>query len=219
LANYLIGLDPKWNDYISFTAMKLTNFEAIIATGSNNTSRYFDYYFKKYPSIIRKNRNSIAVLDGSEKTSDLHLLGIDIFKYFGLGCRNVSKIYVPKGYDFTLFFESIFPYGSIIHEQKYANNYDYNKTVYLMSNFKLFDNDFIILKEDASFGSPIATLFYEYYDNLNTLNRQLDVIKEQLQCVVSNNLVSNSIPFGNTQQPKLWDYADGIDTVNFLNKL
>jgi hypothetical protein len=148
----------------------------------------------------------------------LVLLGEDIFRYFGLGCRNVSKIYVPKNYDFTLFFESIFGFGDIIHEQKYANNYDYNKTIYLMSNFKLLDNEFLILKEETSFSSPIATLFYEYYDNLNILSEQLKSKEDQIQCIVSDNLIENSISFGHTQKPQLWDYADGIDTMIFLTQ-
>uniref|UniRef100_UPI0040497B1D acyl-CoA reductase n=2 Tax=Flavobacterium sp. TaxID=239 RepID=UPI0040497B1D len=219
LAKYLLAINTAWETYINFSDKKLTDFDAIIATGSNNTSRYFDYYFKNYPSIIRKNRNSVAILNGHETKEDFHHLGQDIFRYFGLGCRNVSKIYVPKDYDFTLFFESIYAYGPIIHEQKYANNYDYNKTVYLMSQFKLLDNEFLILKEDTGFSSPIATLFYEYYDDLETLNTELQAISEQIQCFVSNNLIANSIPFGSSQKPNLWDYADGIDTIEFLKNL
>jgi hypothetical protein len=126
LANYLIAVEPRFKDYITFTENKLLDFDAVIATGSNNTARYFDFYFKNYPSIIRKNRNSIAILNGKETKDDLMKLGEDIFRYFGLGCRNVSKLFVPKNYDFTLFFESIYIFGSLIHEQKYANNYDYN---------------------------------------------------------------------------------------------
>jgi len=218
LAKYLIEIAPDFEQYITFTEEKLPEFDAVIATGSNNTARYFDFYFKNYPSIIRKNRNSVAILNGKETKDDLMRLGEDIFRYFGLGCRNVSKIYVPKNYDFTLFFESIFGFGDIIHEQKYANNYDYNKTIYLMSNFKLLDNEFLILKEETSFSSPIATLFYEYYDNLNILSEQLKSKEDQIQCIVSDNLIENSISFGHTQKPQLWDYADGIDTMIFLTQ-
>lgn len=218
VAKYLIAVEPRLKDYITFTENKLTDFDVVIATGSNNTARYFDFYFKNYPSIIRKNRNSIAVLNGNETQEDLMLLGNDIFRYFGLGCRNVSKLFVPRNYDFTLFFESIYGFGSFIHEQKYANNYDYNKTVYLMSNFKLLDNEFLLLKEDASFSSPIATLFYEFYDDLDSLAAYLKTKENQIQCIVSLDLIPNSLPFGSTQKPQLWDYADGVDTLDFLTK-
>lgn len=216
LAKYLIAVDSKIENYITFTDGKLENFDAVIATGSNNTARYFEYYFKDKPNIIRKNRNSVAVLNGTETHEDLEQLGEDIFRYFGLGCRNVSKLFVPKGYDFQNFFKAIFKYGDIIHYEKYANNYDYNKAVFLMSNFKLLDNEFLTLKEDSSYASPISSVFYEYYDNLDTLKKQLKNDADQIQCVVSNNLIEHSIPFGKTQKPELWDYADNIDTIKFL---
>ncbi len=219
MADYLISLDPRFSTKITFINGKLENYDAVIATGSNNTARYFDYYFKNTPNIIRKNRNSVAILTGKESKAELEALGEDIFRYFGLGCRSVSKLFVPKNYDFTLLFEAIFPYGDVIHYDKYANNYDYNKAVFLMSNFKLLDNEFLVLKEDDSYASPIACLYYSYYDTLNELNIKLEEEKEQIQCIVSKDLKSNHTPFGKTQQPQLWDYADGIDTLVFLNSL
>jgi hypothetical protein len=216
LAKYIIAIEPQFANKITFVAGKLENFDAVIATGSNNTARYFEYYFKDKPTIIRKNRNSIAVLDGNETTDQLRALGEDIFRYFGLGCRNVSKLFVPKGYSFTAFFEAIFTYQEVIHYEKYANNYDYNKAVFLMSNYKLLDNGFLTLKEDQSSASPISSVFYEYYDNLTDLQEKLDAESEQIQCIVSNNLINNSIEFGKTQQPQLWDYADNVDTISFL---
>lgn len=216
LAKYLISINSEIEDYIEFTEGKLENFDAIIATGSNNTARYFEFYFKEKPSIIRKNRNSTAVLNGKESTEDLKALGEDIFRYFGLGCRNVSKLYVPKGYVFDTFFESIFPYQDVIHYEKYANNYDYNKAVFLMSNFKLLDNGFLTIKEDQSYSSPISSVFYEFYDDISQLQDRLETEKDQIQCVVSNNLVKSSIQFGQTQKPNLWDYADNVDTIQFL---
>lgn len=216
LAKYLIAVDPELTDKISFVEGKLENFDAVIATGSNNTARYFEYYFKNKPSIIRKNRNSVAVLNGKETKEQLHALGEDIFRYFGLGCRNVSKLFVPKGYSFDAFFEAIFAYQDIIHYEKYANNYDYNKAVFLMSNFKLLDNGFLTIKEDESYSSPISSVFYEFYDTLEELQIKLEKENEQIQCIVSNNLIKNSISFGQTQKPKLWDYADNIDTISFL---
>ena len=216
LAKYLVETNAGFSNKIHFSEGKLENFDAVIATGSNNTARYFEYYFKDKPSIIRKNRNSVAVLNGMETKEQLAALGQDIFRYFGLGCRNVSKLFVPKGFVFDVFFEAIFEYQDVIHYEKYANNYDYNKAVFLMSNFKLLDNGFLTLKEDNSHASPISSVFYEFYDNLEDLQIRLASESEQIQCIVSNNLIENSIDFGQTQNPKLWDYADNTDTISFL---
>ena len=216
LTKYLIAVEPELADNITFVEGKLENFDAVIATGSNNTARYFEYYFKDKPSIIRKNRNSVAVLNGEETREQLVALGEDIFRYFGLGCRNVSKLFVPKGYSFNAFFEAIFEYQDIIHYEKYANNYDYNKAVFLMSNFKLLDNGFLTIKEDSSYASPISSVFYEFYENLDDLQIQLTSETEQIQCIVCNNLIKDSIDFGQTQRPNLWDYADNTDTISFL---
>ena len=216
LAKYLIYADEGLKDRITFVEGKLENFDAVIATGSNNTARYFEYYFRDKPSIIRKNRNSVAVLNGKETKEQLEALGEDIFRYFGLGCRNVSKLFVPKGYSFDAFFEAIFKYQDVIHYEKYANNYDYNKAVFLMSNFKLLDNGFLTIKEDISYASPISSVFYEFYETIEDLQNRLEADAEQIQCIVSNNLIKNSISFGKTQTPELWDYADNIDTISFL---
>ncbi|WP_394757841.1 acyl-CoA reductase [Flavobacterium sp.] len=219
LAKYLIAVEPEFKNYITFVEGKLENFDAVIATGSDNTARYFEYYFKDKPSIIRKNRNSVAVLDGSESKEQMIALGEDIFRYFGLGCRNVSKLFIPKNYNFDLFFNGVFPYQDVIKYEKYANNYDYNKAVFLMSNFNLLDNEFLIIKEDSSYSSPISSVFYEFYDDINDIKNRLETDKDKIQCIVSNNLVENSIAFGATQKPNLWDYADNVDTINFLIKL
>lgn len=216
LVNYLQQVDPSLGNRIVFAEGKLKNFDAVIATGSNNTARYFEYYFKDKPAIIRKNRNSVAVLSGQETTQELVALGEDIFRYFGLGCRNVSKLFVPQGYDFTAFFEAIFAYQDVIHYEKYANNYDYNKAVFLMSNFKLLDNGFLTIKEDPSYASPISSIFYEYYDTIDNLQSRLSADDDQLQCIVSTSKIKDSIPFGSTQKPALWDYADRVDTLEFL---
>ena len=218
IAKYLEYIAPEFKGSIQFTEDKLTGFHATIATGSNNTARYFEYYFGKYPNIIRKNRNSVAVLTGNETQDELLGLAEDMLRYFGLGCRSVSKIYVPKNYDFDQLFKAIYPYGDIIHYKKYQNNYDYNKAVYLMSEFKLVENGFLMLKEDASYTSPIATVFYEFYDNLDHINQRLQNDAEMIQCVVSN-AIENAVDFGKTQEPGLSDYADGIDTLAFLSNL
>ena len=197
---------------------QLTAFDAVIATGSNNTARYFEYYFGKKPHIIRKNRNSVAILRGQESASQLSNLGEDIFRYFGLGCRSVSKLFVPKGYDFTGLFEAIEPYKSLLDHHKYHNNYDYNKAVYLMSEFHFLDNGFFMLKEDEGFASPIGSVFYEHYASEDALRMRLNNQKDILQCIVADNFLKDEVAFGKTQSPTLFDYADGIDTVEFLLK-
>lgn len=219
LAKYLIHIAPELADSITFVDGKLGSYDAVIATGSDNTARYFEYYFKDKPSIIRKNRNSVAVLTGNETPEQLALLGEDIFRYFGLGCRNVSKLFVPQSYSFVPFFEAIFGFQTVLSYEKYVNNYDYNKAVFLMSDFKLLDNGFLTLKEDSSYSSPISSVFYEYYDDLDSLAKKLDQDHEKIQCIVSNQLTSSAIAFGQTQQPKLWDYADNVDTISFLTTL
>ena len=216
LADYLIAVEPELKDRITFTDGKLEKFDAVIATGSNNTARYFEYYFKDKPSIIRKNRNSVAILDGNESHEDLVNLGEDIFRYFGLGCRNVSKLFIPVEYNFDAFFKAMYEYQEVIHYEKYSNNYDYNKAVFLMSNFKLLDNGFLTIKEDNSYSSPISSVFYEFYEDLEALKIRLKNESDQIQCIVSNQLADESIPFGQTQKPKLWDYADDVDTLKFL---
>lgn len=219
IAEFLNNENPEFANRIEFTDKKLTDYDAVIATGSNNTARYFEYYFSEKPHIIRKNRNAVAVLTGKETQEELTLLGEDIFRYYGLGCRNVSKVFVPKDYDFDDFFQAIYKWNPIINSHKYANNYDYNKAVYLMSEFKILENGFFILKEDSSYASPIACLFYETYEDLDNLTRKLKQEEAQIQCVVSSgNLDVETLDFGETQRPQLTDYADGIDTLQFLTK-
>jgi hypothetical protein len=219
LTKYLIAIEPEFEGKIVFTEERLEKFNAVIATGSNNTARYFEYYFGKYPNIIRKNRNSVAVLSGKETSEELKSLSNDIFRYFGLGCRNVSKIFIPKDYNFDAFFNAMFIWKEVINDNKYINNYDYNKAVYLMSNVNLLDNEFLLLKEDINFSSPISVTFYEYYDTLESVSEKLITEKDNIQCIVSNLGIKNEIKFGETQNPNLWEYADGIDTIDFLVKL
>lgn len=219
LAKYLEYVEPGFKGKIQFTEETLEGFDAVIATGSNNTARYFEYYFKDKPSIIRKNRNSVAVLTGKESETDLEHLSEDIFRYYGLGCRSVSKLFVPKGYDFDAFFKSIYKWHHVIDGAKYANNYDYNKAVYLMSEFDMLENGFLMIKEDESYASPIATVFYEYYNTLDDLKQKLSKDSEQIQCVVANEFIDNEVQFGQTQNPTLLDYADGVDTIAFLSKI
>lgn len=219
LTTILQEITPEFKNKIFFTSEKLENFDAVIATGSNSSAKYFEYYFGKYPNIIRKNRNSIAYLTGSETLDQLKNLANDIFRYYGLGCRNVSKIYVPEDYNFDLFFNAMYSWKDLIYQNKYMNNYDYNKAVYLMGFEPLLDNEFLLLKEDTGFSSPIAVLFYEKYKSpylaLESINNNID----KIQCKVASQNDNGFIPFGKTQNPELWDYADGIDTLQFLTQL
>lgn len=219
LAKYLQYVSDEFKDKITFTEEKLDGFDAVIATGSSNTARYFDYYFGKYPSIIRENRNSVAVLTGNETDEEMQALSDDIFTYFGLGCRSVSKIFVPQDYNFDKLFNAVFKHKDIINNARYANNYDYNKAVYLMSLFDLLENGFLMLKEDQSYSSPISSLFYEKYDDLESLKARLKIDKNKIQCVVANNFIDTEIKFGETQKPKLTDFADGVNTLEFLANL
>ncbi len=219
LGKYLEYIAPEFKGRITFTEDKLQNFDAVIATGSDNTARYFEYYFKGKPSIIRKNRNAAAILTGNESNIQLEGLSEDIFRYYGLGCRNVSKLFVPDNYNFDAFFEAMYIWSPIINQAKYANNYDYNKAVYLMSEFDLLENGFLMIKEDTSYASPIATVFYEYYKDINSLKIKLKNDSKNIQCIVAEGILDTEIKFGESQTPQLWDYADGIDVISFLLKL
>ncbi|TWR25309.1 acyl-CoA reductase [Mucilaginibacter achroorhodeus] len=219
--NKLIEIDPAYAGQFSFVE-RLEGFDAIIATGSNNTSRYFEYYFGKVPNIIRKNRNSIALLTGTESTEELSALGHDIFDYFGLGCRNVSKLLVPEGYNFNKFFELIEHFAPIIHHHKYNNNYDYNKSVYLVNRDEHLDNGFLMVKRDEKLTSPLSVVFYETYTSLQEAEDILLQQSDSLQCIVTDAKLSvpnQVVTFGESQRPKLWDYADGVDTMDFLSNL
>lgn len=217
LADKLIEFEPRLSERIEFT-QQLKNFDAVIATGSNNTSRYFDYYFGKYPHIIRKNRNSVAVLSGDESEEELNGLAEDILLYFGLGCRSISKLYVPKNYDLNQVFKALYEWKWVGDHHKYGSSYDYYKAIYLLNKEELLENGFILLKIDKSFSSPVATLFYEEYDGINNVEKELETKKDEIQCIASKT-IQNAISFGKTQQPGLSDFADNIDTMKFLTEL
>ena len=211
----LSHFNPKVKEIIEFTENRLPKFDAVIATGSDNSSMYFETYFGKYPHIIRKNRTSIGIINGNESKDQLSVIGKDIFTYFGLGCRNISKVLIPKDFVLDRFFEAIIDYGEVVNHNKYANNYDYNKAVYLMNLDQVLDNNFILLKEDESLHSPLGVLFYERYESKEELAKYLELNKNNLQAVVGQDF----IPFGEAQCPSLTDYADGVDTMKFLETL
>jgi hypothetical protein len=216
-AELLIEQDGRFASHILFTDGRLGEVDAVIATGSNNSSRYFEYYFSKFPHVIRKNRNSVAVLDGKERVADLKNLGEDVFRYFGLGCRNVTKLYVPEGYRFDAFFEAIFPWGeTLLLNRKYMNNYDYNRTIYMLNSEPLLDNNFLVIRRDVGIASPPGVLYFEEYKTLDDVKLRLRTDRELIQCVVTNLSIENSVLPGNAQKPQPWDYADGVDTLQFL---
>ena len=217
---YLYSIDENFKSIIQ-TVERLENFDAVIATGSNNTARYFEQYFGKVPNIIRKNRTSVAVLNGSETEEELKKLGDDIFIYFGLGCRNVTKLYVKDEAQLPKIFEAIFSYGDVINHPKYANNYDYNRAIFLLGKDEFLDNNFVLMKKDTALHSPIAVVNFEVYEDINNVKNYLIENENQIQCVVGNDMKDNPnyVEFGQTQFPKLTDYADNIDTLKFLAEL
>ncbi len=215
LAEYLIQFAPSLKQRIIFSPGKLGEIDAIIATGSDNSTKYFEQYFGHYPHIFRKNRTSIAVLTGDETKQELAELGKDIFYYFGLGCRNVSHLLIPKDFNLNRFFEAIVEFHPIVNHHKYANNYDYNKAVYLMNLMELLDNNFVLLRESEELFSPLAMVHYHRYNSNSEVERYLNQHKDQIQVIVGKNYTA----FGQAQSPKLNDYADGVDVMKWLSNV
>jgi len=213
----LNDIEPTFRDKIELTE-QLKNFDAVIATGSDNSARYFDYYFGKYPNVIRKNRTSVAILGGNESQDELLALGIDVFSYFGLGCRNISKLLVPAGYTFDKLYPTWEVYQPIIHHHKYCNNYDYQKSIMLVNQIPFLDNGFVMLHENTRMVSPISVVYYEQYKDEADLSKKLTEAEDKIQCIVGNGSHA-TVPFGKAQYPELWDYADGVDTLKFLTNL
>ena len=215
----LLDLEPRFSERVSFEDT-LKDVDAMIATGSDNTARYFEYYFRNIPHIIRKNRASCAVLQGDESTDEFVLFGKDVFSYFGLGCRNASKLYVPEEFDFGRLIESWDSFRNVIDHHKFANNYSYQRSILLLDQVPFLDGEFILLRAHKHLVSPIATLYYEKYENLQQVKEKIETDKEKLQVVVSaKGWFSGSIPFGNAQLPEVNDYADNVDTMRFLLSL
>ncbi|CAG5068912.1 hypothetical protein DYBT9623_01644 [Dyadobacter sp. CECT 9623] len=219
LLNKLVEIEPELTESIVFVD-RLNDSDAYIATGSDNTARYFHYYFAKKPNIIRRNRTSVAILTGDETSQELEALGKDILQYFGLGCRNVSKVFVPSGYDFTKFYESIQHMDSLfLHNHKYFNNYEYNKSIFLINRVPHVDNGFLMITENKALVSPISVLHFETYDDLEAVKSALKEAEEKVQCVIGHADLHGILPFGKSQEPGLFDYADGVDTMAFLSQL
>ncbi len=213
----------KWNEFsegnVSFEFVeRLENFDAVIATGSNNTARYLEYYFKNHLHIIRKNRTSIAVLKGDETEEELKLLAEDIFRYFGLGCRNVTRLFIPQDFVIDRLFESFLDFQEIINHNKYANNYDYNRAIYLLNQEKFWDNNFVMLKEDEKLFSPLSVIHFSRYSSLDEVKGFIAENEENIQCIVAKEeLGMDSVKPGEAQSPGLDTYADNVDTMKFLS--
>tara|TARA_B110000037_G_scaffold82340_1_gene98037 strand:+ start:15789 stop:16835 length:1047 start_codon:yes stop_codon:yes gene_type:complete len=215
LVQILSLFDPTINEWVEIKEHKLEAFDGVIATGSDNSANYFHSYFGKYPNVIRKNRTSIAVLNGQESKADLVALGHDIFKFFGLGCRNVSQVWLPPDFNIDLLFEALYEFKEIANHNKYANNYDYNRAVYLMNLEDMLDNGFLLLKEDKKLNSPLGMLHYVRYNDTSEVNEFIAEHEAKIQVVVGEGYV----PFGKAQNPSLNDFADGVDTLSFLSSL
>jgi hypothetical protein len=199
----------------------LRDFDAVIATGSNNTARYFEQYFGKYPHIIRRNRTSVAVLTGAESPEQLYALGRDIFTYFGLGCRNVTKLFVPHGYNFEPLLEALHEYRELVHHDKYKNNFDYNMTLFILNQVPFLNNGCVMLVEDTNLSARIASVNYSYYDEWHDLEADLDQQREAIQCIISTSKINGHTTYapGLAQQPGLADYADGVDVMAWMQGL
>lgn len=212
----------KWNEFsegnIQYEfAERLKDFDAVIATGSNNTARYLEYYFKDSLSIIRKNRTSVAVLKGDETVEELQLLAEDIFRYFGLGCRNVTRLFIPNDFLIDKIFESFLNFKDVINHHKYANNYEYNRAIYLLNAEKFWDNNFVMLKEDEALFSPLSVLNFSRYQNIEEVHTFINENEKEIQAIVAKpELGFDSIGFGEAQNPGLDTYADKVDTMKFL---
>ena len=214
LLNVLYAHCPDLKNRIALVDV-LENYDAVIATGSNNSSRYFEAYFGHVPHIIRKNRTSIGIVKKNTTDKELKSLGKDIFSYYGLGCRNVTKVFFEQGFELDRFFSAIYDYNGVVNMNKYANNYDYHKALFLMNKEEFLDNGFLLLKESEDDFSPVGVLNYEYYSSQEELNLKIENRKEHTQCIVS----AGDVPFGKSQHPQMTDYADGVDTLKFLTEL
>ena len=212
LVKLLLLFEPDLEERIRFSDRKLVDYDAVIATGSNNSMLHFEQYFSHVPHLFRGHRTSVAVLTGDESKEELNALGVDCLTYFGRGCRNVTHLLFPEGFDLNRFFEAIVNLSDVVNNKKYGNNYDYNKAVHLMSLSKFLDNNFLLMKESDQLFSPLSMLHYQYYQRLEEVNSFLDAHRSQIQCIVGQEF----IPFGQAQCPSLMDYPDGMDTMEFL---
>jgi hypothetical protein len=217
IAGILTDIEPGFKPCISFSSSIQTNIDAVIATGSDNSARYFEYDYKNIPTLIRKNKNGIAVLNGTETGKELNGLAEDIFLYFGLGCRSVSKILIPEAYNFEALISSLNSFKNIMNNPYYSDNYRYQSAIFKTNDQPVKDTGFLLLQESFGISSPVAVLFYQYYQSANELNAYLEMDADKFQCIVGKS--PEMVPFGKAQYPELWDYADHVDTLKFLGAL
>ncbi|HOU98488.1 MAG TPA: hypothetical protein PLP65_06555 [Bacteroidales bacterium] len=218
LWNIVCSFLPAAKSRVEFIKEKpIHGFDAVIATGNNLSQQYFGYYFGKYPHVFRHHRNAVAVLTGDETQEELELLANDIFTYFGLGCRSVSKLYLPKEFDFSNLMNALKKWDHLFYNHHYLNNYEYQKSLFLINKEPFIDGGFVMLKESNQISSPLGVIFYEYYSDICILAPKFEAMAQQIQCIVSkNNKYLKSIELGKAQRPELWEYADNIDIVKFL---
>lgn len=216
----LVAIEPAFAETAEFADGRMQGFSHVIATGSSNSSRYFDYYFKKYPSILRSNRNSVAVITGKESDDELRALGKDIFRFFGLGCRNVSKLYVHKDVSLPSILDRFEGWQHIANHNKYHNNYDYHKAIFLVEKVPHLDTGFLLLTENKALACPVSVLHYQTFEDVSVVKMELAQRADTIQCIVATEAtgIPGAVPFGRSQEPEAWDYADGADTVEFLLK-
>jgi hypothetical protein len=220
VAQLLTMFNSSWSDQITFTTDRIEKFDAVIATGNNNTSRYFEYYFSKYPHIIRHNRNSVAIINGNEAIQELEKLGADVMHYFGMGCRSVSKVFIPLNYDFKNFIKALERFSEVANHHKYRNNYDYQQSVFMLNRIPVIDTGYLLMTESVGFSSPISVLYYSYYDKIEDVIQEIRISASDIQCVVSSvNFDIETVKPGEAQSPQLWEYADNIDTLNFITQI
>lgn len=215
LIEWMYEWNPELKERIQISVGPIKNYDAVIATGSNNSIAQFETYFSHVPHLFRKNRSSIALLDGSETDLELKSLGSDCFDFFGMGCRNVSKLYLPTGFNLNRIFENFLDQAHLIQHHKYGNNYDYNRTIFLMNQIPFLDNNVFMLKEDEGIHAPLSVIYYEYYSDKAAILKKMEEMKEDLQAIVGHDF----IPFGKAQAPDITDFADGVDTCEWLNSL
>lgn len=215
IISWLINWQPELKSFITVAIGPIKQFDAVIATGSNNSISQFESYFGKYPHLFRKSRTSVAIIDGSESLEELVALGDDCFSFFGMGCRNVSKLFIPEGFEINRLFEAFVHHGEIVNHHKYANNYDYNRTVFMMNKIPFLDNNAFILKEDEGLHAPLSVIYFSYYKSLDEVTAFLHQHEDEIQAIVGRNY----IPFGNAQSPAIDDFADGVDTMKWLSDL
>jgi hypothetical protein len=215
IIEWMCEWNPELKDYIQIAVGPIKNYDAVIATGSNNSIAQFETYFGHVPHLFRKNRSSIALLDGSETDLELKNLASDCFDFFGMGCRNVSKLYLPDGFNLNRIFENFLGQAHLIQHHKYGNNYDYNRTIFLMNQIPFLDNNVFMLKEDEGIHAPLSVIYYEFYTDKGTVLERLEGMKENIQAIVGHDF----IPFGKAQAPDITDFADGVDTCSWLNTL